>query len=200
MRAALCTDAETARGARRWNDANVLALGLRLTSPEVATEMVDAFLSTEPDDGRAGADRQARLALLAACRRSSCSRRSDPTVRRPLRENPERIKAVNAEVEAMGVKVLQQYALLGHYDFLNILEAPDEKTMARVAITLGARGTLKTLTLTAIPIDEFIAASGESAEALSTTTGPGFCLSGAHVVVAEHRSGSTAPSDSRRTR
>jgi ribose 5-phosphate isomerase B len=49
VRAALCTDAETARGARRWNDANVLAIGLRLTSPEVAKEMVDAFLSTPPD-------------------------------------------------------------------------------------------------------------------------------------------------------
>jgi ribose 5-phosphate isomerase B len=48
-RAALCTDAETARGARRWNDANVLALGLRLTSPEVAKEMIDAFLGTDPD-------------------------------------------------------------------------------------------------------------------------------------------------------
>ncbi len=47
VRAALCTDAVTAEGARRWNDANVLALGLRLTSPVVATEMVDAFLSTE---------------------------------------------------------------------------------------------------------------------------------------------------------
>ena len=50
VRAALCTDAETAKGARTWNDANVLALGLRLTSPEVAKEMVDAFLSTEPDE------------------------------------------------------------------------------------------------------------------------------------------------------
>lgn len=50
VRAALCTDAETARGARRWNDANVLALGLRLTSAEVAKEMVDAFLSTDPDE------------------------------------------------------------------------------------------------------------------------------------------------------
>ncbi len=49
VRAALCTDAETARGARRWNDANVLALGLRLTSPEVAREMVDAFLATASD-------------------------------------------------------------------------------------------------------------------------------------------------------
>jgi ribose 5-phosphate isomerase B len=51
VRAALCTDAETARGARRWNDANVLALGLRLTSPELAREMLDAFLSTEADAG-----------------------------------------------------------------------------------------------------------------------------------------------------
>jgi ribose 5-phosphate isomerase B len=50
VRAALCTDAETARGARRWNDANVLAFGLRLTSPQVAREMVDAFLATDPDE------------------------------------------------------------------------------------------------------------------------------------------------------
>lgn len=49
VRAALCTDAETARGARRWNDANVLAISLRLVSPEVATEMLDAFVATEPD-------------------------------------------------------------------------------------------------------------------------------------------------------
>ena len=53
VRAALCTDAETARGARRWNDANVLAFGLRLTSTEVATEMLDAFLSTDPDPDEA---------------------------------------------------------------------------------------------------------------------------------------------------
>ena len=51
VRAALCTDAETAKGARRWNDANVLAMGLRLTSPELATEMIDAFLATEADPG-----------------------------------------------------------------------------------------------------------------------------------------------------
>jgi ribose 5-phosphate isomerase B len=50
VRAALCTDAETARGARRWNDANVLALGLRLTSPRVAEELLDAFLTTEADE------------------------------------------------------------------------------------------------------------------------------------------------------
>lgn len=53
-RAALCTDEETARGARRWNDANVLALGLRLTSPEVAREMLTAFLATDPDPAESG--------------------------------------------------------------------------------------------------------------------------------------------------
>jgi uncharacterized protein with GYD domain len=78
-----------------------------------------------------------------------------------VRENPDRIKAVNDEVQSMGVKVIQQYALLGPYDFCNILEAPDEKTMAKVAMTLSARGTLKSLTLTAIPIDEFIAILGD---------------------------------------
>lgn len=54
VRAALCVDAETARGARRWNDANVVALSLRLTSEQVATEILDAFLATDPDPGEAG--------------------------------------------------------------------------------------------------------------------------------------------------
>jgi ribose 5-phosphate isomerase B len=53
VRAALCTDAETARGARRWNDANVLALGLRLTTPATGTEMLEAFLATDPDPSEA---------------------------------------------------------------------------------------------------------------------------------------------------
>ncbi|HEX2038535.1 MAG TPA: GYD domain-containing protein [Acidimicrobiales bacterium] len=74
-----------------------------------------------------------------------------------LRENPERAKAVNAELEALGVRVLEQFALLGPYDFCNILEAPDEVTMAKVALVLGARGTVKTLTMSAIPIDEYLA-------------------------------------------
>ena len=64
VRAALCTDAETARGARRWNDANVLAVGLRLTSPEVANEMLDAFLTTQPDE--AERDNIARVAARDA--------------------------------------------------------------------------------------------------------------------------------------
>jgi ribose 5-phosphate isomerase B len=55
VRAALCTDAETARGARRWNDANVLVLSLRLVSPAVAAEMLDAWFSTDPDPAEAAA-------------------------------------------------------------------------------------------------------------------------------------------------
>ena len=78
-----------------------------------------------------------------------------------LRDDPQRLKAVNQELEDMGVKVLEQYALLGQYDFLNIIEAPDEITMMRVATSLGARGTLKTLTLTAIDVDTYIEAMGE---------------------------------------
>jgi len=78
-----------------------------------------------------------------------------------LRDSPRRLKEVNAELEDMGVRVLSQYALLGQFDFLNILEAPDEVTMARVATSLAARGTLKTLTLTAIEVDTFIDALGE---------------------------------------
>ena len=57
-----------------------------------------------------------------------------------LRENPERIHEVTHEVESMGVKVLHQYALLGTYDFLNIIEAPDDVTMSRVATTLASTG------------------------------------------------------------
>ena len=73
-----------------------------------------------------------------------------------LTENPDRLKAVNAEVEAMGVRVVAQWALLGQYDFCTVLDAPDETTMARVALVLGSRGTLKTLTLSAIPIDDYV--------------------------------------------
>ncbi len=73
-----------------------------------------------------------------------------------LTEQPDRLKEVNREVEAMGVKVLQQYAVLGPYDFVNIVEAPDNDTVARVSVELGARGSVRILTLAAIPIDAFI--------------------------------------------
>jgi len=76
--------------------------------------------------------------------------------RKTVKEKPERIKEVNKEVEKMGVKILSQYALLGAYDFVNILEGPDNQTVAKVAIELGSRGTLQTTTLAALSIDEFI--------------------------------------------
>jgi len=75
-----------------------------------------------------------------------------------LHESPERLREVSAEVEAMGVTVLEQFAVLGQWDFINILEAPDDATVAKVAMTLAARGTLKTMTLPIIDIDEFITA------------------------------------------
>lgn len=74
--------------------------------------------------------------------------------RRTIKSNPQRIKEVNKEVEAMGVKILAQYALLGPYDFINVLEAKDNKAIAKVSLELGARGTLQTMTMAAMSIDE----------------------------------------------
>jgi len=74
-----------------------------------------------------------------------------------IREKPERIKEVNKELQAFGVRVISQYAVLGHYDFVNIVEAPNNETIAKVSIELGSRGTIKILSMAAIPIDEFIA-------------------------------------------
>jgi uncharacterized protein with GYD domain len=76
--------------------------------------------------------------------------------RKTIKQNPQRIKEVNKEVEAMGAKILAQYAVLGPYDFVNILEAPDNKAVSKVAMELGARGTLQTLTMAAMTIDEFV--------------------------------------------
>jgi uncharacterized protein with GYD domain len=73
-----------------------------------------------------------------------------------LKERPGRLFEVNKEVEAMGAKLLAQYAVLGPYDFVNILEAPDNETISRVAVELGSRGTLQTLTLAAIPAEQLV--------------------------------------------
>lgn len=75
--------------------------------------------------------------------------------RKTVKMRPERIKEVNKEIEKMGAKVLAQYAVLGPYDFVNILEAPDNETISKVSIELGSRGTIQLLTLAAIPIDKF---------------------------------------------
>jgi uncharacterized protein with GYD domain len=76
--------------------------------------------------------------------------------RKTITENPGRIKEVNKEVEAMGAKVIAQYALLGPYDFINIIEAPSNEAVSKVAVTLGARGTLQTMTMAAMDVDDFI--------------------------------------------
>ncbi|MFI5025660.1 MAG: GYD domain-containing protein [Solirubrobacterales bacterium] len=73
---------------------------------------------------------------------------------RTLKNNPGRVAEVNQEVEQLGAKVVAQYATLGQYDFVTILEAPDEKTIAKVSVELGSRGTMKSQTLAAIPADE----------------------------------------------
>ena len=74
-----------------------------------------------------------------------------------VKNNPNRIKEVNSEVEQLGATVKAQWATLGEFDFVNIVEAPDEKTMARVSLELGSRGTVHYETLAAIPVDDFIA-------------------------------------------
>jgi len=73
-----------------------------------------------------------------------------------VREKPERIKEVNEELQVFGVRVISQYAVLGPYDFVNIVEAPNNETIAKVSIELGSRGTIKIVSMAAIPIDEFI--------------------------------------------
>jgi uncharacterized protein with GYD domain len=73
-----------------------------------------------------------------------------------VKNNPSRIREVNEEIEQIGATVKAQWATLGRYDFVNVVEAPDSQTMARVSLELGSRGTAQYETLTAIPIEEFI--------------------------------------------
>jgi len=73
-----------------------------------------------------------------------------------VKENPDRIKEVNREIEALGAKVVHQYATLGRYDFVNVVEAKDAAAIARVGLELAARGTIRIETLTAIPAEELI--------------------------------------------
>jgi uncharacterized protein with GYD domain len=75
-----------------------------------------------------------------------------------LKNNPSRILEVNKELAQLGAEVKAQWAVLGQYDFVNVVEAPDEKTMARVSLELGSRGTARYESLSAIPIDDFIGA------------------------------------------
>jgi uncharacterized protein with GYD domain len=77
---------------------------------------------------------------------------------RTLKNNPGRVAEVNKEVEQIGAKVVAQYATLGQYDFVTVVEAPDEKTMAKVSVELGSRGTMSSQTLTAISADDLAGA------------------------------------------
>ena len=75
-----------------------------------------------------------------------------------LKSNPERLREVNQDVEELGAKVLHQWATLGPFDFVNVVEAPDNATIAKVSVSLGARGSAKFQTLSALTIDEFLGA------------------------------------------
>jgi uncharacterized protein with GYD domain len=76
--------------------------------------------------------------------------------RKTIKGRPERIQEVNKEIEAMGAKVVDQYAVLGPYDFISVVEAVDNEAVARISVELGARGTVQIMTLPAIPVPTFI--------------------------------------------
>ena len=73
-----------------------------------------------------------------------------------LHQNPTRLKEVNEEVEEFGCKLLAQYATLGGFDFVNVVEAPDNETVAHLSVDLGSRGTVTITTLPAIPVEDFV--------------------------------------------
>ncbi len=79
-----------------------------------------------------------------------------PEGRKTVKERPGRIREVDKELEKFGVKVLEQYATLGHYDFVNIVEAPDNETIGQVSVELCSRGTIELITLVAISVDSMI--------------------------------------------
>ena len=76
---------------------------------------------------------------------------------RTLQSHPERLREVNRDVEELGAKVLHQWATLGDFDFVNVIEAPDTATVARVSVALASRGSTRVQTLPALTIDDFVA-------------------------------------------
>jgi uncharacterized protein with GYD domain len=76
--------------------------------------------------------------------------------RKTVKERPGRILEVDKEIEALGAKVIAQYAVLGPYDFVNVVRAPDNKTIAKVSIELGSRGTVQIMSMPAIPVKDFV--------------------------------------------
>jgi len=73
-----------------------------------------------------------------------------------LKKNPGRIKEVNAELKKMGVNVIDQYAVLGNFDFISIVETEDDKMVMKAVVEIASRGSIKTETYKIIPITEFI--------------------------------------------
>ena len=80
-----------------------------------------------------------------------------PEGRQTMHKNPDRLEEVNNEVAAFGCKIVAQYAVLGGYDFVSVVEAPDNETVAHLSVDLGSRGTISITTLPAIPTAEFVA-------------------------------------------
>jgi uncharacterized protein with GYD domain len=72
--------------------------------------------------------------------------------RKTVKEKPKRTQEVNKEVEAMGGKVVAQYAVLGPYDFVNVVQAPNNKTIAKISVELGSRGTMEIMTLPVVTL------------------------------------------------
>jgi uncharacterized protein with GYD domain len=89
------------------------------------------------------------------CPATSFSARSRPRGRKTLHAHPDRVDAVNEEITAFGCKVVAQYAVLGPYDFVTLIDAPDNETVAHLSVDLGSRGTVNILTLPAIEIGDF---------------------------------------------
>jgi uncharacterized protein with GYD domain len=78
-----------------------------------------------------------------------------------LKSNPDRLREVNRDVEELGARVIHQWATLGPFDFINVVEAPDDATIAKVSVALGARGSAKLQSMAAMTIDEFLRALEE---------------------------------------
>jgi uncharacterized protein with GYD domain len=76
--------------------------------------------------------------------------------RKTIKQKPERILEVNKEIEAMGIKIHKQFAVLGPYDFVNVVEAADNQAVMKMSVEIGARGSVQFVTLPALPVDEFI--------------------------------------------
>lgn len=76
--------------------------------------------------------------------------------RKTLKKRPSRIKEVNREIEAMGIKVLAQYAVLGPYDFVTLLDAPNNQAVLKMSVELGSRGSVQLMTLPALQVEDFI--------------------------------------------